>query len=122
MFLHGRVHIHIMPTPIKFLYRDMFGTEREASGVLVAVRGKLNEEGIVLCQEGTRERLCMVRANDGGTPAWVMWVDRVPGADEGWHAVRLPGRRARDDEGWSGVIMWAVLAFIAWFVVYGSRL
>ena len=111
-----------MPTLIKFLYRDAFGTEREASGILLAVRGKSNEEGIVLCREGTRERMCMIRSNDGGTPTWVMWVDRMPGADEGWRAVRLPGRQARDDEGWRGVIFWVVLAFIAWFVAYGSRL
>ena len=107
---------------IKFRYTDVYGTEREAYGILLAVnRRESNREGIIMCLEGTRQRMCLIRTNDGGgPPTWVKWVYRIPGENEGWRVVRLPGRKARDDEGWSGVIMWIVLAGVVFCFLYGS--
>ena len=103
----------------RFVYTDAYGAERETHGALLAVnRRESNKEGIVLYAEGTRGTMCLVRENDDGVPAWVAWVDRIPGKDEGWYEVRLPGQEQQD--GWSDVIAWFVLLGIVVCILYGT--
>lgn len=105
----------------RFVYTDAYGAERETHGALLAVnRRESNREGIVLCADDTgNQMMCLVRENDDGVVAWVRWVDRVPGKEEGWHTIGQPNRAVQDG-GWTDVLVLFVVAGILLYMRYVS--